>query len=84
MGVKGMRRPLAGIRLSKVNTALLVAGAALLLVALLSRWVTIGGNQIAKGAPWWVPVLVGALGVLAVGWAVAASRERLPALRTAP
>ena len=76
MGVKGMRRPLAGIRLSKVNTALLVAGAALLLVALLSRWVTIGGNQIAKGAPWWVPVLVGALGVRAVGWAVAASRER--------
>ncbi len=45
-----MWRPMAGVRLSRVNTALLVAGVALLLVALLSRWVTIGGNQIAKGA----------------------------------
>ena len=52
-----------------MNTALLVAGAALLLVAVLSRWVTIGGNQIAKGAPWWVPVVVGAFGVAAIGWA---------------
>ena len=79
-----MRRPLAGVRLSKVNTALLVAGAALLLVAVLSRWVTIGGNQIAKGAPWWVPVVVGAFGVLAMAWGVATGRERLPALRTVP
>ena len=47
-------------------------------------WVTTGGNQIAKGAPWWVPVVVGAAGVLAIGWAVAAGQERLPALRTVP
>lgn len=63
-----MRRPLTGFRFSKVNTALLVAGAALLLVALLSPWVAIGGNQVAKTAPWWVPVVVGLFGVLAIVW----------------
>ena len=79
-----MWRPLAGIRVSKVNTALLMAGVALLLVALLSRWVTIGSNQIARDAPWWVAALVGVAGVLAIAWALAASREQLPALRTVP
>ena len=70
-----MRRPFGGIRLSKVNTDLLVAGAALLLVALLGRWVTIGGNQILRGAPRWVEVVLGAVGLVAIGWAVALSRE---------
>ena len=78
-----MPRPLAGIRLTRVNAALVVARAALLLVALLSRWVTIGGNQIAKGAPWWVPVVVGAFGVAAIVWGLWVSREHWPALRTA-
>jgi hypothetical protein len=40
--VVGLPQPLAGIRLSKVNTALVVAGAALSLVAVLGQWVTIG------------------------------------------
>jgi hypothetical protein len=57
--------------------------AALLLVAVLGRWVTIGGNQIAKTAPGWVPVVVGGAGVLVIAWAVVASREQLSALRTA-
>jgi WD40 repeat protein len=78
-----MRRPLTDIRLSKVNIPLLVAGAALVLVALLSRWVTIGSNQIDKTAPWWVPVVVGAVGALAIAWGVAAGRKQLPELRTA-
>ena len=73
--VLGMRQRFGGIRLSKVNTGLLVAGAALLLVAFLGRWVTIGGNQILRGAPWWVQVVLGVVGLLAIGWAVATSRE---------
>ena len=74
-GVLGMRRPFGGIRLSKLSIGLLVPGAGLLLVAPLSRWVTIGGNQILRGAPWWVQVVLGAVGLLAIGGAVAASRE---------
>jgi hypothetical protein len=77
-----MRRPLAGFRLSKVNTTLLVAGAGLLLVAVLGRWVTIGGNQILRDAPWWVSVVLGAAGLAAIGGAVAAGREPVRALRT--
>jgi WD40 repeat protein len=77
-----MRRPLVGVRLWKVNTALVVAGAALLLVAVLGRWVTIGGNQIAKGAPLWVLFVVGAAGLLAIVWGLVLSREHPPALRT--
>ena len=77
-----MRRLLAGIRLSKVDTSLLIAGVTLLLVAVLGQWVTIGGNQILRGAPKWVPVLVGAVGVLGIVWAVVASRERSQELRT--
>ena len=74
-GVLGMRRPFGGVRLSKVTSALLVAGVALLLVAILGRWVTIASNQILQGAPWWVQVVLGAVGLLAIAWAVAASRE---------
>ena len=70
-----MRRPLGGIRLSKLSIGLLVFGAALLLVAFWGRWVTIGGNQIFRGAPWWVPVVLGTVGLLAVVLAVAASWE---------
>ena len=77
-----MRRLLAGIRLSKVDTSLLIAGVTLLLVAVLGQWVTIGGNQVLRGAPKWVPVLVGAVGVLGIVWAVVASRERSQELRT--
>ena len=83
LGVIRMRRPLAGIRLPNVNTALVVAGAALVLVAVLGQWVTIGGNQIVKGAPWWVPVVVGTFGVAAIVWGLWVSREHRPALRTA-
>ena len=70
-----MRRPLGGIRLSKLSIGLLVFGAALLLVAFWGRWVTIGSNQIFRGAPWWVPVVLGTVGLLAVVLAVAASWE---------
>ena len=77
-----MRWPLRGIRLSKLSIGLLVPGAALLLVAVLSRWVTIGGNQILRGAPWWVPVVLGVAGLLAIGAAMAASREPVRELRT--
>ena len=70
-----MRRPLGGIRLPKLSIGLLVFGAALLLVAFWGRWVTIGGNQIFRGAPWWVPVVLGTVGLLAVVLAVAASWE---------
>jgi WD40 repeat protein len=77
-----MRWPLAGVRWSKVNTGLLVAGAALLLVALLSRWVTVGSNQIVKGAPGWVPVVMGAVGVLAIGGAVAVGQKPVRWMRT--
>ena len=76
-----MRRPFLDIRLSKVNTGLLVSGAALLLVASLSRWVTIGGNQILRGAPWWVEVVVGAVGLLAISLAVLVSRGPVQGLR---
>ena len=79
-----MRRPLRGIRLSKLSIGLLVPGAMLLLVAVLGRWVTIGGNQIFRGAPWWVPVVLGAVGLLAIGGAMAASREPARELRTVP
>ena len=77
-----MRRPVGGIQLSRVNTSLLAAGAALFLVALLSRWVTIAGNQILRGAPWWVQVVLGAVGLLAMTWALAASREPDSKMRT--
>ena len=70
-----MRRPLGGTRLSKLNIGLLVFGAALLLVAFCGRWVTIGGNQIFRGAPWWVPVVLGAVGLLTAILAMAASWE---------
>jgi NB-ARC domain len=70
-----MRRPFGGIRLSMVNTTLLVSGVALLLVAFLGRWVTIGGNQILRGAPWWVQFVLGGVGLLAIAWAVASSWE---------
>lgn len=78
----GMWRPFGGIRLSRVNTGVLMAGTALLLVAVLGRWVTIGRNQLLRGAPWWVQVVLGAVGLMAVGWAVAASREPARGLRT--
>ena len=68
-----MQRPLGGIGLSKLSVGLLVPGVALLLVAVLSRWVTIGGIQILRGAPWWVSVVLGTVGLLAVVLAVAAS-----------
>ena len=77
-----MRRPFGGVRLSRVNTALLMAGVALLLVAVLGRWVTVASNQILKGAPWWVQVVLGAVGLLAIAWAVATSREPARELQT--
>ena len=77
-----MRRPLRGIRLSKLSIGLLLFGAALLLVAGLGRWVTIGGNQISGGAPWWVPIVLSAVGLLAIGGALAAAREPARELRT--
>jgi hypothetical protein len=77
-----MRRPLRGIRLSKLSIGLLVPGVALLLVAVLGRWVTIGGNQIVRGAPWWVPVVLGTVGLLAIARAMAASGEPARELRT--
>jgi hypothetical protein len=77
-----MQRPLAGVRLSKVNTALLMAGVALLIVAVLGRWVTVASNQILPGAPWWVQVVLGMAGLLAIAWAVATSREPGRELRT--
>ena len=77
-----MRRPFGGVRLSRVNTALLMAGVALLLVAVLGRWVTIGSNQILQGAPWWVQVVLGVAGLLAIALAVATSREPARELRT--
>jgi WD40 repeat protein len=76
-----MRR-LAGIRLSRVNTGLLVSGATLLLASFLGRWVTIGGNQILRGAPWWVQVVLGGVGLLAIAVAVATSREPSRELET--
>lgn len=77
-----MRRSFGGFRLSKVNTTLLVAGAVLLLVAGLARWVTIGSNQILPGAPWWVRVVLGATGLLAIALAMATSQEPARGLRT--
>jgi len=77
-----MRRPVGGIRLSRVNTTLLMAGVALLLVAVLGRWVTIASNQILQGAPWWVQAVLGVTGLLAVAWAVASGREPARELRT--
>ena len=77
-----MRRPFGGVRLSRVNTALLMAGVALLLVAILGRWVTIASNQILQGAPWWVQVVLGAVGLAAIALAVATSREPARELRT--
>ena len=78
-----MRLPSRGIRLAEVSLGLLVPGAALLLLAVLSRWVTIGGDQVLKGAPWWVQAVLGAVGLLAIGGAVAAGREPSRELRTA-
>jgi len=61
---------------------LLACGAALLLVAVLGQWVTVSGYQIFRGAPWWVRGVLGAAGVLVIGWAVAAGKEQAPELRT--
>ena len=77
-----MRRPFGGVRLSRVNTALLMAGVALLLVAIMGRWVTIASNQILQGAPWWVQVVLGVVGLAAIALAVATSREPVRELRT--
>ena len=77
-----MRRLFGGVRLSRVNTALLMAGVALLLVAFLGRWVTIASNQILQGAPGWVQVVLGVTGLLAIALAVATSREPARELRT--
>ncbi len=75
-------RPFGGIRPSRVNTGVLMAGVALLLVAFLGRWVTIASNQIFRGAPWWVQVVLGVVGLMAIVWAVATSREPARGLRT--
>ncbi len=69
-----MRRLFGSVQLSKLDTSLLLAGTALLLVALLGRWVTISGNQVLQGAPWWVPTVLGTVGGLAIAHAALRSR----------
>jgi hypothetical protein len=69
-----MRRRWGGIRLSKVNTSLLLFGLALLLVTILGSDITIDATQIGPGASWWQRLVILAVGVLAVACAVLTSR----------
>ena len=75
-------RWLRGVRLSKVNTTLLVFGLALLIAAAAGPRANINGSSIGPGASWWQRAIVLAVGVLTIGWAVLASPDSVPALRT--
>ena len=76
-----MRRLSAGIRLSKVSAAWGLPGVALLLAAALRQWGAFGGDQIARDAPWWVPLVVAAAGILLIIAAVVAGWEPRRELR---
>jgi hypothetical protein len=69
------------IRLSAVNTGLLTFGLALLVVSAVGPQASVNGVQVGPGASWWQRAIVVAAGVLAIAWAVAASREPAAGLR---
>jgi len=71
-----------GLRLSKVNTTLLVFGLALLLVACVGPRASIDGSSVSPGASWWQRVVVLAVGVLAIAWAVLVTQRPLRVLQT--
>ena len=70
-----MRTSSRGIRLSAVSTGLLMFGLALLVVSAVGPQVSINGVQVGPGVSWWQRAIVAAVGVLAISWAIAASRE---------
>jgi hypothetical protein len=74
-------RWLRGVRLSKVDATLLVFGLALLVVAVAGPRANVNGISIGPGASWWQRAVFLAVGVLAIGWAVLASRGPVRALR---
>ena len=57
------------------------AWVALLLAAALRQWGAFGGDQIARDAPWWVPLVVAAAGILLIIAAVVAGWEPRRELR---
>jgi WD40 repeat protein len=70
-----------GIRLSAVSTGLLTFGLGLLVVSVAGPRVNVGGTQVGPGASWWQRAIVAAVGVVAIAWAMAASREARTELR---
>ena len=70
-----------GIRLSAVSTTLLTFGLGLLVVSAVGPQASVNGVQVGPGASWWQRAIVAAAGVLAIVWAVVASREPAAELR---
>jgi hypothetical protein len=78
----GLVRWRGRVRLSKVNTALLVFGLALLIAAAAGPRASIDGSSVGPGASWWQRAVILGFGLLAAGWAVLTSRELVPTLRS--
>jgi hypothetical protein len=76
-----MWRRLRDVRLSTVNTALLLFGLGLLVVAALGRQAAVGGTQIGPGVSWWMRAALAGLGAAAIVVAVLASRVPIQELR---
>ena len=76
-----MRRS-GGVRLSKVNTTLLVFGLALLIGAVVGPRADVSGTQIGPGASGWQRAVVLAVGLIAIVWAVLATRGPVGTLWT--
>ena len=77
-----MPRWLKAIRLSQVNSALLVFGLAVLVTAIVGPKVTVNGVHIGPGASALQRSIVAAVGFLAIAWAVVASVAPARELRT--
>lgn len=68
-------------QLSKANVSVGL-GVSLLLAAIAGSEASVSGVQLVKGVPLWVQILIGAVGVALILWALAATREPVPELWT--
>jgi len=57
-------------------------GVALVVAAVAGPQVSVDGNSVGPGTSWWQRAVLVGVGVVVVAWAVLASRESLPVLRT--